>query len=281
MKRVVLAVFGVGALIGLGLAMNRSKTAAVSEAAKEVEVASAPAQIEQQAVNRARESRQTAVKPASGGGEVVARVATPDGGFDLNRAIETLVSPRASFREKQAAWDGLKGAGQLDQAISDLEQRMASDPQSAEYAAALGEAYMKKCAAMTDVREQAIFAMKADKTLETALNLDQSNWEARFMKAVGLSFWPANLNKSQEVVQEFLTLIQQQEGQPKEPQFAQPYLWLGKEYEKAGQAEYAARRSGNAGRRCFPRTKSCRTNWPPCSSKSGFNVQEISVCSTE
>ena len=41
-------------------------------------------------------------------------------------------------------------------------------------------------------------------------------------------------------MEQFLKLIQQQEGQPKEPQFAQPYLWLGKEYEKAGQAEYAA-----------------------------------------
>ena len=93
---------------------------------------------------------------------------------------------------------------------------------------------------MSDVREQAILAMKADKTLEAALNLDPSNWEARFIKAVGMSYWPANLNKSGEVVEQFLKLIQQQEGQPKEPQFAQPYLWLGKEYEKAGQAEYAA-----------------------------------------
>src|SRR5207302_1575250 len=119
--------------------------------------------------------------------------------------------------------------------VSGLERAIesANDPQTAEYAAALGEAYMKKCATMTDVREQAILAMKADKTLETALNMDPSNWEARFIKAVGMSYWPANLNKSGEVVEQFLTLIQQQEAQPKEPQFAQPYLWLGKEYEKA------------------------------------------------
>src|SRR5205823_1443255 len=174
--------------------------------------------------------------------------------FDFNRAIETLVSARSSFREKQAAWNGLKEAGQIDQAISELEQRMANDPQSADSAAALGQASMKKCATMTDVREQAILAMKADKTLEAALNLDPSNWEARFIKAVGMSYWPANLNKSGEVVEQFLTLIQQQEGQPKEPQFAQPYLWLGKEYEKAGQAEYAAQ-VWQRGAALFPENK--------------------------
>ncbi len=134
---------------------------------------------------------------------------------------------------------------------------MANDPQRAEYAAPLGEAYMKKCATMTDVREQAILAMKADRTLETALNMDPSNWEARFIKAVGLSFWPADLNKSQEVMQEFLTLIEQQEGQPKEPQFAQPYLWLGKEYEKAGQAENAAQ-VWQRGAALFPENKELR-----------------------
>jgi len=113
---------------------------------------------------------------------------------------------------------------------------------------------MKKCAGMDDVREQAIFAMKADKTLETALKLDPSNWDARFMKAVGMSYWPANLNKSPEVAQEFLTLIQQQEGQPKEPQFAQPYIWLGKEYEKAGEVENAAQ-IWKRGAALFPENK--------------------------
>jgi len=240
MKRVILAVVGVGALIGLGLAMNRSKMAAVSELEKETEAAPAPAQIERQKVTGGAEFRQDAMQRKGGAEKSVGGAAAGEAHFDFNRSIDALVSPRASFREKQAAWDGLKGAGQLDQAISELEQRLANDPQSADSAAALGEAYMKKCAGMTDVREQAILAMTADRTLEAALNLDPSNWEARFIKAVGLSYWPANMNKSQEVTQEFLTLIQQQEGQPKEPQFAQPYLWLGKEYEKAGQRDYAS-----------------------------------------
>ena len=239
MKRMILAVVvGVGALIGLGLAMNRSKTA-VSKVEKASEVASAPAQIDRQPVNREAELRQGTTQRKSRTEKSATGAAAAEGHFDFSQAIETLISPRASFAQKQAAWDGLTDAGQTDQAISELEQRVANDPQSADLAAALGIAYMKNCATMTDVREQAIPAMKADKTLERALKLDPSNWDARFIKAVGLSYWPANLNKSQEVIDQFLTLIQQQEAQPAQPHFAQPYLWLGDQYQKAGQTENA------------------------------------------
>jgi len=262
MKRVILAVVGVGLLIGLGLSIVRLRTTtAASAAVKEAEVARAlaGAQVQaqdrdqDQAVNRARvrELEQTKAERRKEGaaGPRVAATSAPT--FDLNQVMEILVS-QATYGQKQAAWNGLKNAGQLDQAIHELEQRMANDPQRPEYVAALGEAYLKKCGTMTDVREQAILAMQADKTLEKALNLDPSNWEARFTRAVGLSYWPAEMNKSPQVVQEFLTLIQQQEG--REPQFAQPYIWLGKEYEKAGQAENAAQ-IWQRGAALFPENK--------------------------
>ena len=37
----------------------------------------------------------------------------------------------------------------------------------------------------------------------------------------------------------FLTLIQQQETQAPEPQFAQTYAKLGEQYQKLGKADYA------------------------------------------
>src|SRR5439155_3274216 len=126
------------------------------------------------------------------------------------------------------------------EAISALEQRRANDPQTAAYAAALGQAYLKKCASMEDMREQAILAMKADQTLEAALSLDPSNWEARYTKAVGMSYWPPQLNKEREVIEQFQTLIQQQEVQAPQPQFARSYTRLGDQYQKAGRADYAA-----------------------------------------
>ena len=159
--------------------------------------------------------------------------------FNLGPTVEVLVSPHATYAQKQAAWKALREAGQLDAAISELQRRSAEDPNTAAYPAALGQAYLQKCGTLQDVREQGILAMQADKVFDTALNLDPANWEARFTKAVALSYWPANLNKGDEVIQHFQTLIQQQEAEPPQPQFAEPYLWLGDQYQKAGRADEA------------------------------------------
>src|SRR5712671_4673278 len=148
MKRMILAVVAVGALIGLGLAMNRSKMAAVSEMETPTEAASPTARREPPPMNGGGELRQGATQQKSRAEGSAGGAAAAEVHFDFSQAIDTLVSRRASFRDKQAAWDGLKEAGQLDQAISELEQRVANDPQSADLAAALGIACMKKCATM-------------------------------------------------------------------------------------------------------------------------------------
>jgi tetratricopeptide (TPR) repeat protein len=244
MKRLTLAVAGLGAMISLGFYFNRPKTSALSAAEAVADPAPDQTNEDSQPLNavaaKAKQFRQNPTDANSPAQAPVAHSATPDVRMVSNQAIETLVSPQASFEEKQAIWKRLKETGNLDQAITELEQRAANDPQRAEYAAALGQAYLKKCAVIEDVREQAILAMKADQLLETALGLNPSNWEARFTKAVGMSYWPVQLNKGQEVIEQFQTLIQQQEAQPPQPQFARPYLWLGDQYQKAGYPDYAA-----------------------------------------
>jgi tetratricopeptide (TPR) repeat protein len=157
----------------------------------------------------------------------------------LRQTIDALVSPQTTYAQRQAIWKQIKLADQLDQAIEELQQRVNDDPRSVENSANLGIAYYRKCGAIEDMREQAILAMKADQTLDMALQLDPTHWEAKFNKAVGMSYWPEQLNKRNEVVEHFRQLIQQQETQPAEPQFAKPYFWLGKEYQKAGRADYA------------------------------------------
>jgi hypothetical protein len=89
------------------------------------------------------------------------------------------------------------------------------------------------------MREQAILAMKADQLFDATLNLDSSHWEARFSKAVSMSYWPAELKKGPEVIENFRTLIQQQETRAPQPEFAKTYLFLGRQYQKSGYPDYA------------------------------------------
>ncbi len=265
MKRLILAVVGVGILVGLGFYVNRPKGQPDSPAEALAETAPAPAGDEPQAVEavsaRLGQPAQPTV-PRSVAEPISRPVAAPaKAGLDasmLSRTVDLLVSTQASYQQKREAWKQLREAGKLDQAIAELEQRTANDPRSAEYPAALGHAYVQKCGTVQDVRELGILAMQADKLFDTALSLDPSNWEARFLKAVAMSYWPATLNKGDEVIQHFQTLIQQQETQTPQPQFADTYAWLGDQYQKAGRSD-DARTVWQRGAVLFPADEKLRT----------------------
>jgi hypothetical protein len=175
----------------------------------------------------------------------------------FSQPLQTLVSPQASYAQKQAVWKQLKDTHQLDEAITELGQAAKADPSSAEYPAALGQAYIQKLMTTEDIRDRAILAMKADQSFDQALNLDPSNWEARFWKASTLSHWPAEMNKSGEVIDNLVTLTEQQEAQPPQPQFAQTYVLLGEQYQRAGYADYA-KQTWQRGAGLFPDNNTLR-----------------------
>ena len=244
MKRFILTVMALSAAIVAGMYANRSK----APVAKPVETANPPAEgpIQQLTEHRPipKEVVAAAKSPLSNVGTSGAESHTlpppaTDSKLLLAQAVETLVSPQTTYQQRQETWKQLRQTGKLDETIAELEQRVSTNPRSTGDVTALGEGYYKKAGNTDDVRERAMLAMKADQTLEAALNLDSSNWEARFTKATGMSYWPAELNKRQEVIQEFLALIQQQETEPPQPQFARTYLLLGQQYEKAGNASDA------------------------------------------
>lgn len=148
--------------------------------------------------------------------------------------MDTLISPSSTHEQRQAAWKQLLNSGQIDQAIAQFQQLMTANPQSAQFPGTLAQAYLMKCSQTDDIRQQAILAMNADELFDTALKLDPNDWEARFNKTVAMSHWPDSLGKGQDVINNFLTLIQQQQNLPAESQFALPYLKLGDVYKKAG-----------------------------------------------
>ena len=161
----------------------------------------------------------------------------------FGKAIDTLVSAKATLQEKQAVWKQLREAGQLDQTIEALKQGAAQNPNSPEWQAELGQGELQKAAVLSksgaSINELGIVGMQADQSFDAALKIDPSNWEAQFYKAVAMAHWPAELNKGGEVVQMLSRLIDQQEAQTPQPQFAQTYAVLGEQYARMGQPDYA------------------------------------------
>lgn len=170
----------------------------------------------------------------------------------IKQAIESLLSPQLSHEQRRDILKKLNESGKLEQAISELEQRVASDPSNAAYQTLLGQANLEKAVAMQDDSpDKFILVMQAMKSFDAALSLDPADWEARFTRTAILSHYPAGLNKGQEVIDQFTQLINQQEAQPSQPQFAKTYVLLGDQYQKLGQNDYALA-TWQAGANLFP-----------------------------
>ncbi len=66
-----------------------------------------------------------------------------------------------------------------------------------------------------------------------------------------MSYWPMELNRTPEVVNDLLRLVDQQEKTTARPEYVQTYVLLGEQYEKGGQAD-DARQIWQRGLALFP-----------------------------
>jgi len=148
-----------------------------------------------------------------------------------------------SGREKHELFQKIVKDGQIDDVIAALKQRAVDNPNDASVPTTLGEAQLNKVKALkeagADINELGILAMQADQSFNTALKIDPQNWEAQFVKASSMYYWPADPTRDNDVVQRLSGLIDQQENMPSQPDFAQTYIVLGNQYQKIGQPDKA------------------------------------------
>jgi tetratricopeptide (TPR) repeat protein len=160
----------------------------------------------------------------------------------IHKLVKALLSEKNS-RQKQALFEQLAKSGQLDQVIAKLQQRAVDNPDDPEIPTTLGEAELNKLRAISaaggDPNDIGILAMQADQNFNAALKIDPSNWEAQFVKADSMFYWPSSVGQDNNVVQSLSSLIDQQETMTPQPQFAQTYVVLGDEYQKIGQPDKA------------------------------------------
>jgi len=141
--------------------------------------------------------------------------------------------------ERQRLWRKLAEEGLTDAIVAAWEERAAREPNNPDMQLALGEIYLNKIFEVGNSPEAGVWATKADRSFDAALALDERHWDARFTKAVSLSFWPPVFGKQGEAIQHFETLVAQQSEGPREARFAQTHLLLGNLYTQMGNKEQA------------------------------------------
>jgi tetratricopeptide (TPR) repeat protein len=173
---------------------------------------------------------------------VAGETKTDDAARAIHKIVDALLSAK-SAAEKHELFEQLIKSGQLDQAIAELKQREADNPNDPEIPTTIGEAQLNEIKALhdsgADTDQMGILAMQADQNFNAALKIDPSNWEAQYVKDASMYYWPADPTRDNNVIQSLASLIDQQENLPAQPQFAQTYLLLGNEYQKMGQPDKA------------------------------------------
>lgn len=140
--------------------------------------------------------------------------------------------------EAMNLWEQIVDQGLDDEVLALYRAAAEAAPNDPEAQFALGQALIGRTQQATGPMA-GVYATQADEAFDRALELDPTHWEARFTKAMSLSFWPPNLGKQPAAIREFETLIEQQAGMPAEPAFAQTHFTLGNLYQQNGQPEKA------------------------------------------
>jgi tetratricopeptide (TPR) repeat protein len=158
----------------------------------------------------------------------------------IRKTVDALLTART---EKHAMFQQLSKE-QLEAVIADLQKRASVNPNDAGIPTTLGEAQLNLVRKLhesgADEDQVGILAMQADQSFNTALKIDPKNWEAQFVKASTMFYWPANEARDNTAAQMLAKLIDQQESMPTQPPvFAQTYLALGNQYQKMGKSQEA------------------------------------------
>jgi tetratricopeptide (TPR) repeat protein len=137
-------------------------------------------------------------------------------------------------------WSKARAAGLSDELIALFEKRAEENPGDADAQAEVGFAYLAKIDEVTDGPAKGMWGMKADEAFDRALEINPDHWDARFTKAISLSFWPPIFGKQAEAIENFEILVERQANLPKSPDHAQTYLLLGNLYQQTGDNDRAA-----------------------------------------
>lgn len=190
-----------------------TRTAAAELTAEEVE----------RIVARALDAREMSSEP---------REATPE---EVAAAVGRLLDPGWTEEERIAIWDELFAKGMLDAVVAEYERRAQAAPNDTTASTELGFAYHQKMRHSANGPEKGKWGQRGSEAYARTLELDDSNWDARFAQAQ--HFWYADMPG--DALRHLQILREQQTTRRSEGKHAQAFVLLGNLYMQQGNAAEA------------------------------------------
>ena len=158
---------------------------------------------------------------------------------EIEGHVEQILNGDFGENERSALWQKLRDEDKIDAVVAEMERRAELEPNDPDLQTQLGHAYVEKLYDVGMGPLAGVWGQKADQAYDRALALDETHWDARFSKALSLSNAPAFLGLTNQAIQQFEILVDQQERTRAEPEHAATFLYLGNMYEQSGQLEKA------------------------------------------
>lgn len=214
----------------------RSELAALRQRVAALETATPRQEVFDQGRIEQMIAKALVAKDGAAGGVPVARVApagSPAAAAATARLLQELAQT-SDGAQRDELWKQLRELGGVDAAIEQFEKLAQAQPGSADAQTDLGAAYIQKLLQTTDENQRIELGKKIDAQFDQALALQPDHWEARFRKAVGLTYGPALSGRQDEAIGHFEKLVEQQANRSANAQYAQTYLYLGRLYAQRG-----------------------------------------------
>ena len=179
-------------------------------------------------------------------GSATAQASAPDpaGRAAVRDSLESCIASAEQNRPDAAA-------PAADAAWSGLEAWHAAQPDDPEPLVAQAQVLLQCRLPFAPFMEQGALSAKAGEILRSALALDPTHWEARFLLGANYFHNPEFMGLTDDAIVEFETLIAQQGDRADHPGMAAPYVYLGDLYVRTGRAD-EARATWERGAALFP-----------------------------
>jgi len=141
--------------------------------------------------------------------------------------------------DRDDLWQKLRELHGVDAAADYFEQVAAANPGSADAQTDLGNALIQKMLQSTDEQQRIELGKRIEQQFDQALELRPDHWEARFRKAVGMTYGPPLSGQQTQAIVHFEKLVAQQANSAPSSGYSQTYLYLGRLYAQRGDAERA------------------------------------------
>jgi TolA-binding protein len=153
--------------------------------------------------------------------------------------LAKVMDDSATPDEETRFWKLARSTDLVDELVTEFEGKVGTSPADVDVRMDLARAYVAKLLSIPGGPEQGAWAMKAEGQWREVIKLDEDHWEANYSIGESWSWYPEQLGKTPDAINQFEKVRKIQEGLTPEKQHVGTYLRLAMLYGRQSNTKMA------------------------------------------